>query len=124
MDTGKLRLDEIVGPAEAFFSVRNFASLRKGIFLARFSMPWKEKKSVLFNTIYLFFNLKKFIALKKQLYWKIICIENHLSLKKKILAFKNFFHRKNMYIEKLLTLKKLLSLKNCFTYKMLHLNFF
>jgi hypothetical protein len=50
--------------------------------------------------------IDKLFALKKKLYWKIICIEKLLSL------------------NKLLGLKKMLSLKNYFTYKMLHLKLF
>jgi hypothetical protein len=41
MDIGKLILDEIVGPAGAFFSVRDFASFGKGnISSSRFAIPW------------------------------------------------------------------------------------
>jgi hypothetical protein len=92
MDVGKLILDEIVGPAEAFFSVRNFASFGERVIPSQdFAFPGRKKKSVLFITIY--------IALRNFLYWKIICIENYLSL------------QKFACITKFLSLKKLFMLK-------------
>jgi hypothetical protein len=84
MDTGKLRLDEIVGPAEAFFSVRNFASLRKGIFRRKI-LHALERKKIGFIQHYLHCIVKLFI-LEKSFALKITF---HF---KKILELKIFFH--------------------------------